>query len=170
MKSNRLRTVSNPIHCMSQNWSLLETRVNTVCNFFLTPFFPISLLIPLKTSENIFFPMFSGRSRENIGKKRVKFTDWLLCWLLVLHNSNSDWVKSVQIRSFFWSIFSCIPTEYWDLRGKSPYSVLIQENENEKELRIWKLFKQCLILIKRINHLPLSTTTNIFKLIRTITY
>ena len=149
MKSDRLRTVSNPIRCMSQNWSLLETRVNTVCNFSLTPFFPISFLIPLKT-------MFSGRSRESIEKKRVNFTDWLLCWLLVSHNSNSDCVRSFQIRSFFWSIFSCIRTEYWDLRSKSPYSVLVQENVNQKNLRIWTLFKQCLIPIKRINHLPLQ--------------
>ena len=28
--------------------------------------------------------------------------------------------KSVQIRSFFWSVFSCIRTEYGDLRSKSP--------------------------------------------------
>ena len=32
-------------------------------------------------------------------------------------------VKSVQIRSFFWSVFSCIRTEYRDLLRKSPYSV-----------------------------------------------
>ena len=31
-------------------------------------------------------------------------------------------VKSVQIRSFvFWSVFSCIRTEYGDLRSKSGY-------------------------------------------------
>ena len=32
-------------------------------------------------------------------------------------------VKSVQIRSFFWSVFSCIRTKYGDLLRKSPYSV-----------------------------------------------
>ena len=32
-------------------------------------------------------------------------------------------VKSVQIRSFLWSLFFCIRTEYGDLR--SPYSVKI---------------------------------------------
>ena len=37
-------------------------------------------------------------------------TDW--------HNTNC--VKSVQIRSFFWSVFSCIQTEYGELRRKSP--------------------------------------------------
>ena len=44
-------------------------------------------------------------------------------------------VKSVQIRSFFWSIFSCIRTEY--------ESVRIQENTDQKKLRIWTLFTQC---------------------------
>ena len=32
-------------------------------------------------------------------------------------------VKSVQIRSFFWSVFSGIRTEYGDLRSKSAFSV-----------------------------------------------
>ena len=34
-------------------------------------------------------------------------------------------VKSVQIRNYFWSVFSCIRTE-------SPYSVRIQENTDQK--------------------------------------
>ena len=37
-------------------------------------------------------------------------------------------VKSVQIRSFFWSAFCCIRTEYENLRSKSLHSVRIQEN------------------------------------------
>ena len=55
-------------------------------------------------------------------------------------------VKSAQIRSFFWSIFSCIRTEYGDLFRKSPYSVWIQENTDQKKSRIWTLFTQCIIL------------------------
>ena len=54
-------------------------------------------------------------------------------------------VKSVQIRSYFWSIFSCIRTEYGDLRNKSPYSVRMQQNMDQKQLRIWTAFTQCLI-------------------------
>ena len=50
--------------------------------------------------------------------------------------------KSGQIRSFFWSLFSCIWTEYGDLRSKSPYLVQIQENTDQKKLRIWTLFTQ----------------------------
>ena len=51
-------------------------------------------------------------------------------------------VKSVQIRSFFWSVFFCIRTEYGNLRSKSPYSVRIQENTDQKKLCIWSLFMQ----------------------------
>ena len=52
-------------------------------------------------------------------------------------------MKSVQIRSFFWSVFSCIQTECEDLRIKSPYSVRIQENTDQKKLCIWTLFTLC---------------------------
>ena len=39
-------------------------------------------------------------------------------------------MKSVQIRGFFWSVFSYIRNEYGNLRSKSPYSVRIQENRD----------------------------------------
>ena len=57
-------------------------------------------------------------------------------------------VKSVQIRRFFWSEFCSIRTEYGDLLRKSPYSVRIQENEDQKKLCIWTLFTQCLTNLK----------------------
>ena len=40
--------------------------------------------------------------------------------------------KTVQIRGNFWSVFSCIWTEYGDLRRKSPYSVRMQESTDQK--------------------------------------
>ena len=43
--------------------------------------------------------------------------------------------KSVQIRSFCWSVFSRI-------RSISPYSVQMWENTDHKKLRIWTLFTQ----------------------------
>ena len=43
-------------------------------------------------------------------------------------------VKSVQIGSFFWSAFSCIWTEYGDLRSTSLYSAWIIENTDQKKL------------------------------------
>ena len=51
-------------------------------------------------------------------------------------------VKSVHMRSFFWSVFSCIRTEYGDLRSKSSHSVRIHENTDQKKIRIWTLFTQ----------------------------
>ena len=42
-------------------------------------------------------------------------------------------VKGVQLRSFFWSVFSRIRTEHRDLLSKSPYSVRIRENTNQKK-------------------------------------
>ena len=52
-------------------------------------------------------------------------------------------VKSVQIRSNFWSVFSCIWTECGEIRSISPYSVRTRENTDQKLLRIWTLFTQC---------------------------
>ena len=51
-------------------------------------------------------------------------------------------VKSVQIRSNFWSVFSCIQTECGEILRISPYSVRMRENKDNKLLRIWTLFTQ----------------------------
>ena len=68
-------------------------------------------------------------------------------------------VKSVQIRSNFWSIFSRIRTEYGEiLRTEyreilriSPYSVWMRENTDQKLLSIWKVFAQWLWVQSKIN-------------------
>ena len=49
-------------------------------------------------------------------------------------------MKTVQIRSFFWSLFSHIRTEYGEIRSISPYSVRMRENTDQKKLCIWTLF------------------------------
>ena len=41
-------------------------------------------------------------------------------------------VKCVQIQSFFWSVFSSIPTEYGKILHISPYSVRMRENTEQK--------------------------------------
>ena len=43
---------------------------------------------------------------------------------------------------FLVRIFFFIRTEYGDLPRKSPYSVRIHENTDQKNLRIWTLFTQ----------------------------
>ena len=42
---------------------------------------------------------------------------------------------------FFWSVFSCIQTEYGG--SISQYSVRMQKNKDQKKLCIWTLFTQC---------------------------
>ena len=64
---------------------------------------------------------------------------------------NSHCVKSVQIRSFFWSLFSCIRTEYGEIRSII-WSIFfrIRENMDQKKLRIWTLFTQCMVSVEII--------------------
>ena len=52
-------------------------------------------------------------------------------------------VKCIQIRNFFWSVFSRIRTAYGEIRSISPYSVRMRANTDPKKLRIWTLFTQC---------------------------
>ena len=60
-------------------------------------------------------------------------------------------MKSVQIKSFFWSVFSRIWTEYGEILRISPYSVQMQENTEWKKLRIWTLFTQCIAWLDHHN-------------------
>ena len=94
-----------------------------------------------KFCENALFP----QSFHKIFTQRnlVKFR-YFMQWEKQMTMRFQHCVKSVQIRSFFWSVFSCIRTEYGDLLRKSPYSVRIQENTDQKKLHIWTLFMQCM--------------------------
>ena len=74
---------------------------------------------------------------------------------------NIHCVKSVQIRSFFWSVFSCIRTEYGDLLRKPPYSVRIQDNTDQKKVHIWTLFTQWYDWESRLLLLFKSITYNV---------
>ena len=64
----------------------------------------------------------------------------LLIHPAIIENTLDHCVKSVQIRSFFWSVFSRIRTEYGETRSISPYSVRMRENKDQKKLHIWTLF------------------------------
>ena len=55
----------------------------------------------------------------------------------------NDCTKCVQIRSFFWSVFSRIRTDHGEIRSISPYSVRVRENTDQRKHRIWTLFTQC---------------------------
>ena len=66
-------------------------------------------------------------------------TKLLICSFFFL---STHCVKSGQIKSFFWSVFSHIQTEYGDILRISPYSVQMWEKRDQKKLRIWTLFTQ----------------------------
>ena len=51
-------------------------------------------------------------------------------------------VKKSPMRSFFWSVFPIIQTEYEDLLYKSPYLVGIGENTDLKKVFILIFFTQ----------------------------
>ena len=53
---------------------------------------------------------------------------------------NKRCMKSVQMRSFFWSVFSRLWTEHREIRSISPYSVRVRENTDQKKLRILDTF------------------------------
>ena len=77
------------------------------------------------------------------------------CWKFRGNNSTDHCVKSIQIWSFFWSVFSRIRTEYGEIRIISPYSVWMRENTDQKKLCISILFTQCTIIA--------STKKNVYK-------
>ena len=54
--------------------------------------------------------------------------------------ANFHYVKCVQIRSFFWSLFSHSRTKYREIRSISPYSFRMRENTDQQKLRIWTIF------------------------------
>ena len=66
-------------------------------------------------------------------------------------------MKSVQIRSYFWYVFSCIWSEYRDLWSKSPYSVRIQENMDAgRKLNLHKTFRKLPGSLLSLNRLALD--------------
>ena len=60
------------------------------------------------------------------------------CFRLHLHC-----VKGVHIRSFFWSVFSLIWTEYGEISSYLSVFSPGAEKYDQKKLRIWTIFTQC---------------------------
>ena len=78
------------------------------------------------------------------GFYRFRLISYRYFFDIFLHKAYAYCTKNVQMQIFFWSIFSCIPTEYEDLLRKSLHSVRIQEKTDQKKLRICTLFTQWL--------------------------
>ena len=73
-----------------------------------------------KISNNTFFVEHFGRLLQ-----AIVCSQWRLSMIKVV---NVHCVKRVQIRSFSWSVYSCIRTEWGKIRSISPDSVQMPEN------------------------------------------
>ena len=71
----------------------------------------------------------------------------------------SHCLKSVQICSFFWSVFFRIQTAYEEIRGISRYSVRMRKNTDQKKLRIWTLFRH----ITQVWNTKMMSVQSLFK-------
>ena len=85
------------------------------------------------------------QQKKGAWKEKIEASLYTLYWgfkkiSFILYRYYKHCVKSVQIRSFFWSIFSRIWNEYGDLRSKSPYSVQIRENTDQKKTPYLDIF------------------------------
>ena len=80
----------------------------------------------------LFPTIFSYHSEEKGLSQYIYCMFWRSC------SNFSTWPlrESVQIRSFFWFVFSCIRSKYGDLHRIPLYSVRIQENKKKKKLCI----------------------------------
>lgn len=78
------------------------------------------------------FLLFGNFLCENVVRQKIYRKTLKIC----------DYVKSVRIQSFFWTVFSSTRTQYGYLLSKSPYWVRTRENTNQRKLCTWALFTQ----------------------------
>ena len=122
---------------------LLYPHLTLFAGFVLPLFFPLILKLHCLTWWRCKHMGYSDIGRYgNVVYLNVKYT-WNYTVTSLLMNGvycstllEIDCVKSVQIRSFLWSVFSHIRTEYGEILRISPYSVRMRENTDQKKLRI----------------------------------
>ena len=107
-------------------------------------------IYPFKVFVELFFHKTIRFSNPFMGERKGTLgTNELRKFLQVLQIKETftflHYVKSVQIPSSFWSVFSRTRTEHEAVWSIFPYSVQMQENKDQKLLRIWTLFTLCYI-------------------------
>ena len=73
------------------------------------------------------------RSTQNNKKASPNEEHWSLSSFILENQGYEHCMKSVQIRSYFWSVFSRIWTEYGEIQSISPYSIRMRENTDQKK-------------------------------------
>ena len=126
--------VSHHYFMTTNSWMILEKRPK------FKKFSEMLNVSPEHSFKGVFDK--TGKSIDLIRKLRNFYRNHLFYEFINLLITHC--VKCVQIRSFFWSVFSRIQTEHGEIRSISPYLVRIRENTDQKKLRIWTLFTQWL--------------------------
>ena len=89
------------------------------------------MLVRFLVSTRLHLTLKSEKGRSNLKWYKTLWKTWYdLCVAVGWWSGHC--VKSVQIRIFLWSEFSSIWTEYGDLLRKTPYSVWMRENTDQK--------------------------------------
>ena len=126
-------------------WGWVLQDQELIISFWFFLIFNIYFSTIFMTFPKVFLILFC----QNIFKKCSDFLT-NLCYYIHFLGRNLHCVKSVQIRIFFWSIFSRIRIEYGEIRSIFPYSVKMRENTGQKNLRIWTHFTQCYYILKKL--------------------
>ena len=102
-------------------------------------------LFQTKTSTQVFSCELCRIFKNNLFYR----THPVAAHLIKEDTKNHHCVKNVQIRSFFWTVFSRIRIEYEEIRSISLFSVRIWENTDQKQLRICTLSTQCMLYFSK---------------------
>ena len=86
---------------------------------------------------DLFFSLFVVIWKGHENQRELDVPDRKVCGPA---SAAAHCMKSAQIRSYFWFVFSHIWTEYGEIRSVSPYSIRMRENMDQKKLRISTLF------------------------------
>ena len=107
----------NNYHCLQTEWCTRKCRREKGCSSSLTS---------LVTQPNAMHKKSSFT---------LRISSFCIQWKVLQCPYLELIKKRFWIRSFFWSVFSRIRTEYGEIIRISPYSVRLQESSDQKKLR-----------------------------------
>ena len=93
-------------------------------------------------NRNIFADRSGNRVKKSeCSSKCLKYTVFLFYFCPLLYRAcKCNTARKISKYNLFWSVFSRIWTEYGDFRSKSPYSLQIRENTDQRN----SVFGQCI--------------------------
>ena len=116
-------------HAFRRNVNLLMVRYKDKKEMYL-----------LDTIHEVKIERVPKRGREDLFRSKLSLANDYNKYM------GGDCVKSVQIRSFFWSVYSLIRAEYGEILYISPYSVQMRVNRDQKKLSIWTLYTHWVLI------------------------